>query len=185
MNFLPIPSLPCLIFLFLFLFIFIFWLFWDRVSLCSPGCPRTHFVDQADLKLRNPPASTSQVLGLKACATTAQLIFFKKWFIFTLCALMFCLHVCLWDGANLIGTGLETVVTCYVGAGNWTKVLWAWSSSAFNHWAISQSPSLIFEDRILLYIARAGTELSTILYPQPLDWWDFRCLSPCLIRVFF
>jgi hypothetical protein len=30
-------------------------------------------VDQAGLELRNPPASASQVLGLKACATTAQL----------------------------------------------------------------------------------------------------------------
>jgi hypothetical protein len=37
----------------------------------SPGCPGTHFVDQAGLELRNPPASASQVLGLKACATTA------------------------------------------------------------------------------------------------------------------
>jgi hypothetical protein len=44
-------------------------LFRDRVSLCSPGCPGTHFVDQAVLKLRNLPASASQVLGLKACAT--------------------------------------------------------------------------------------------------------------------
>ncbi|EDL29934.1 mCG148039 [Mus musculus] len=42
----------------------------DRVSLCSPGCPGTHFVDQAGLELRNPPASDSQVLGLKTCATT-------------------------------------------------------------------------------------------------------------------
>ncbi|GAB1290706.1 Lysine-specific demethylase 7A [Apodemus speciosus] len=42
------------------------------VSLCSPGCPGTHCVDQAGLKLRNPPASASQVLGLKACATTAR-----------------------------------------------------------------------------------------------------------------
>jgi hypothetical protein len=31
----------------------------DRVSLCSPGCPGTHFVDQAGLELRNPPASAS------------------------------------------------------------------------------------------------------------------------------
>jgi hypothetical protein len=30
----------------------------------------THFVDQAGLKLRNPPAFASPVLGLKACATT-------------------------------------------------------------------------------------------------------------------
>jgi hypothetical protein len=49
--------------------------FLDRISLCSPGCPGTHFVDQAGLELRNPPASASQVLGLKACATTAWL----KW----------------------------------------------------------------------------------------------------------
>jgi hypothetical protein len=54
--------------------------FRDRVSLYSPGCPGTHFVDQAGLKLRNLPPSASQVLGLKACAaTTARLkqIFIK------------------------------------------------------------------------------------------------------------
>jgi hypothetical protein len=44
--------------------------FRDRVSLYSPGCPGTHFVDQAGLELRNLPASASQVLGLKVCATT-------------------------------------------------------------------------------------------------------------------
>jgi hypothetical protein len=48
---------------------FWFWFFRDRVSLYSPGCPGTHFVDQAGLELRNPPASNSQVLGLKACTT--------------------------------------------------------------------------------------------------------------------
>jgi hypothetical protein len=48
--------------------------FRDRVSLYSPGCPGTHSVDQAGLELRNLPASASQVLGLKACATTAWLI---------------------------------------------------------------------------------------------------------------
>jgi hypothetical protein len=42
----------------------------DRASLCSPGCPGTHSVDQAGLELRNPPASAPQVLGLKACTTT-------------------------------------------------------------------------------------------------------------------
>jgi hypothetical protein len=47
--------------------------FQDRVSLYSPGCPGTHSVHQAGLELRNPPASASQVLGLKACATTARL----------------------------------------------------------------------------------------------------------------
>ena len=52
------------------LFCFVLMVFQDRVSLYSPGCPGTHFVDQAVLKLRNPPASASRVLGLKVCATT-------------------------------------------------------------------------------------------------------------------
>jgi hypothetical protein len=44
--------------------------FRDRVSLYSLDCPGTHSVDQAGLELRNPPASASQVLGFKVCATT-------------------------------------------------------------------------------------------------------------------
>jgi hypothetical protein len=44
--------------------------FRDRVSLCRLGCPGAHSVDQAGLELRNPPASASQVLGLKVCDTT-------------------------------------------------------------------------------------------------------------------
>ena len=47
--------------------------FLDCVSLCSSGCPETHSVDQAGLELRNPPASASQVLGLKVYATTPGL----------------------------------------------------------------------------------------------------------------
>ena len=47
-----------------------FVVFRDRVSLCSPGCPGTHSVDQAGLELRNLAASASQMLGLKACPTT-------------------------------------------------------------------------------------------------------------------
>ena len=59
----------------------LFCLFPDRVSLCSPGCPGTHSVDQAGLELRNLPVSASQVLGLKAYASIAQLyIFFSYQF---------------------------------------------------------------------------------------------------------
>jgi hypothetical protein len=54
-----------------FLFFFVVCLFRDRVSLCSSGCPGTHSVEYAGLELRNPPASASQVLGLKACTITA------------------------------------------------------------------------------------------------------------------
>jgi hypothetical protein len=51
-------------------FFFFFLVFRDKVSLYNPGCPGTHSVDQAVLELRNPPASDSHVLGLKACANT-------------------------------------------------------------------------------------------------------------------
>jgi hypothetical protein len=56
-------------FLFVCLFVCLF-VSRQGFSLCSPGCPGTHSVDQAGLKFRNPPASVSQVLGLKACTTT-------------------------------------------------------------------------------------------------------------------
>jgi hypothetical protein len=65
----------------------VFLVFRDRVSLCSSGCPITHSVDQAGLKLRNPPASASasasQVLGLKVCTTTAQLFLIKLFYWFS------------------------------------------------------------------------------------------------------
>jgi hypothetical protein len=69
------------IYLFILLFFFIFLIFFgfgDRVSLYSLGCPGTHSVDQAGLELRNLPASASQVLGLKECSTTAQLIYISN-----------------------------------------------------------------------------------------------------------
>ena len=64
-----IIGLPLYVFVCLFVC-----LFGDRVSLYRPGCPGTHFVDQAGLKLRNEPASASQGLGLKACATTPGMV---------------------------------------------------------------------------------------------------------------
>ena len=74
------------------------------ISLYSPGCPGTHFVDQAGLELRNPPASASRMLGLKACATTPSK--------FVPSCHSFCLFV--WLGCWL--------VVCMVG---WLVVGWA------------------------------------------------------------
>jgi hypothetical protein len=57
-------------------FFVLFFVFRDGVPLCSLGCPGIHFVDQAGLELRNPPASASQVLGLKVCATMPGTYFY-------------------------------------------------------------------------------------------------------------
>ena len=78
----------CICFYFLFLDWFGFF-FPDRFSLYNPGCPGSHSVDQAGLKLKNSPASAFQVLGLQACATTARL---KKVLTSTSC-LMLCLSI--------------------------------------------------------------------------------------------
>jgi hypothetical protein len=59
-------------------FLFFFSFGFSRQTLCSPGCPGAHFVDQASLELRNLPASASQVLGLKAYATTPSCKFLDK-----------------------------------------------------------------------------------------------------------
>ena len=56
----PPPFFVCFLFWFFFVCLFLF--FRDRVSLCSPGCPRTHSVDQAGLELRNSLASASQTV---------------------------------------------------------------------------------------------------------------------------
>jgi hypothetical protein len=59
---------------FVFVFVVFVFVFRDRVSLCSPGCPGTHFVDQAGLKPRNSPSPPLR--GLKACATTPGFVLF-------------------------------------------------------------------------------------------------------------
>lgn len=48
-------------------FVFGFWFWFYKAGLYSPGCPGSL------CSLRDQPASASQALGLKACATTVQL----------------------------------------------------------------------------------------------------------------
>jgi hypothetical protein len=59
--------------LLLFYFILFYFIFQDRVSLCSPGCPGTDFVDQAGLELRNLPASAS-CAGIKGVRHHARVL---------------------------------------------------------------------------------------------------------------
>jgi hypothetical protein len=63
-------------FLFLSFLKFIYLFIWFFETGFRPGCPGTHFVDQAGLELRNTPASASQVLGLKACTTMPSFLNF-------------------------------------------------------------------------------------------------------------
>lgn len=57
-----------------FIFISLFYLFWGKVSLCSPGYPWT-CADQAGIELLDSPASAFRVLRWKACATTPNSFF--------------------------------------------------------------------------------------------------------------
>ena len=70
---------------------YFFLVFLDRLSLYSPGCPGTHFVDQAGLELRNLPASSSRVLGLKVYTTTPSEPFLIEPYILYFSILRLCL----------------------------------------------------------------------------------------------
>jgi hypothetical protein len=69
--------LLCFLFFLCLVFLFCFVLFFKTGFLCVAlaELEGTHSVDQAGLELRTPPASASQILGLKVCATTARLVF--------------------------------------------------------------------------------------------------------------
>jgi hypothetical protein len=56
--------LPVLKLLLLFFFFFFFG-FQNRVSQCSPGCPGTHYIDQAGLELRFSHLCFSTSSGIK------------------------------------------------------------------------------------------------------------------------
>ena len=93
--------------------------FWDRVSLCSPGCPGTCSVEKA-----------SRVLGLKARATTARLCLSFR---FILCVWVFCLDIC---------------TPCVPGApevirGHWTP--WNWSCVQLRATYVHWEPNLVLE----------------------------------------
>jgi hypothetical protein len=64
------------LFIYYFYFIYLFILFFETGFLCSPGCSGTHFAEKAGLELRNLPASASQDLGLKVCATMPSYLLF-------------------------------------------------------------------------------------------------------------
>lgn len=42
-------------------------LFWGRISLCNPGCPGTHYVDQTSLKPQEKKKKTQNCLYLCLC----------------------------------------------------------------------------------------------------------------------
>ena len=66
LRFLMVFGVYFFIFLFIFLFFYSLFLFWGKVSLCSPGCPGTCSIDQAGLELRNPPACAG-IKGVQHC----------------------------------------------------------------------------------------------------------------------
>jgi hypothetical protein len=59
--------------LFVCLFVFIFLVFRDRVSLCSPGCPGTHSVDQTGLELKKSACLCLPSAGIKGVRHHARL----------------------------------------------------------------------------------------------------------------
>lgn len=63
--------------------VFVFVLFLSKTSLCSPGGPRAHFVEQAGIELIELFASASIVLALKAHAAHAHFCLSEAWVLST------------------------------------------------------------------------------------------------------
>jgi hypothetical protein len=124
-----------------FLFVCLFCVVAETRFLCSasPGCSGTCSVDQASLKLRDPSASASWVLGWKAYATTAWLKFF---FLITGCV---CAQLGWGRGtwAMVICGGQRTVLQSqfFPSAFMWDlQMECSWRGSFFSattHWPIS------------------------------------------------
>jgi hypothetical protein len=110
--------------------------FRDRVSLYSPGYPGVHFVDQAGLELRNPPASASWVLGIKACATTPGSIIW----ILIVCV---CSHACTHAHFCVWGQVTTEMDIGSPGAGIKVSAGDGWSVCAFNWCNLSPCLSLL------------------------------------------
>ena len=72
--YLHICHIICFVLFCFCLFVWLVGFFWDIVSLYCPGWPGTHSVDEAGLKLRDPPASASWVLEFKVCPSIIWLI---------------------------------------------------------------------------------------------------------------
>jgi hypothetical protein len=141
-----------------FLFVCLFVCFFrDRVSLCSPGCPGTHSVDQAGLELRNSPASASQVLGLKVCATipgpTSQLLniylFIYLFIYYTVAVLRHSRR-----GSQIL---LWVVVSHHVVAGIWTPDLRK-SSRVLLPTEPSHQPLNFYKNVLILFVGNEKLE---------------------------
>ena len=129
--------------IYIYLFILVFR---DKVSLRSPGCPGTLSVDQAGLELRNPPASAFWVLGLKACAITAQLenYFMYEYFAFPyVCTTCVCLvyteirwkYWIPWSwNCRLLWAAVWVLGTEQGSSAKATSVLTCWAASLLRPW---------------------------------------------------
>lgn len=130
------------------LFYFIF--SWDKVSLCSPDCPGTYYVDQANLKLSEvlPASASAEIKGMPGVLWVKVYLCFS----FIYCTYMYmydyvcaCVYVCVYI---YVGTFLPIEVSqqlvrvdFFPWPGRWVQVL---VTSTFTNWAILPALYLSF-----------------------------------------
>jgi hypothetical protein len=164
------------VFFFVVLFCFVCFCFFETGFLCSPGCPGTHFVDQAGLELRNLPASASQMLELKACASSKGFYPLShlphtlpgvcesltdlgcRWFGYTSWPATLCL-----PRARITSSGPHAQFY-YVGPGDQTQVL-------------------VFIEQALCWLSRVPSSMNSYWICKNIKTLTYKQVMVCLLRI--
>ena len=126
-----------------------FFFFWDRVSLCSPDCPRTHSIDQAgfeliEIHLPLPPKCWECMLPLSD--KDVFVVHVYECFVCILIYASYACNTCRGQERALVPLDLELkmVVSCCVGARNLAWILWKSSQCSLTTEPTFQPHSFLF-----------------------------------------
>lgn len=133
-------------------FIFLFWVFRDRVLQCSSGCPGILSVHQTGLELTStylcPPTPST---GIEVCAIIDRPLFFEIGF---------------WYIAL---TDLELKLRWFMGKPPASRLQSSENTDLSHH---SRHVALKISESH--FVSQANLELTSILWPQHLEFWDYR-----------
>ena len=125
------------------------YLFWDKVSVCSPGCPETHYIDRADMNSQSSSCLCCLSAGIKGMCYHSQHVHGFKHFercIYCMCVGIFpactcyepCVFLMSWRSKEGVWfPETEGPDGCEPVCGCWEPRFSTRATNALRHWAIS------------------------------------------------